>query len=521
MSLNATPTIFGGRDEGSYSATAILLTQQHQLEFSNQLINQFFKIYGPGKALNFPGFDYNSRGQLVSQFLPGYPAWLAVWYSWGGLTGLKLANLLPFVTFLFSLFLIASRLTALRSPSLRSFSSWVVLLVLASAFPLIFFIKFSLSEIFFAALIWFAAYLLLKYLSRSHSGKIYYYLAFLPLALALFTRIEALGLIFVLWLFLILRDFSRFKEPIRQLPFLLLGLVVLVAFWKSSHYFLGQIKNFLSFMEVKNQSIVVKSPASKGWLPDDWENFYLLKVFFTYNLLPLLIMAVVEICFIFKRMVNSRQKYLRLFPFIFFSPTLIYLLDASISLDHPWMLRRFLFSLFPLMALYSALFLQQIKTKRAILAWSIGGLLIAINLLIAAPFILYVPNQSLLESTKKIAQTFGPNDLILVSQKSSGSGWALLSMPLRLIYHRSAVYFFNPADLKKLNLQPFTRVYLLTSLNEQSLYQSIPKKKISDYTITNNLTMASRDPLQKPRQIRFQTKGTIFLVENKDPQNQN
>ena len=56
LSLSATPTIFSGRDQGAISEAAIRLAQNHQLEFYNPVSGEFFKIYGAGKALNFPGF---------------------------------------------------------------------------------------------------------------------------------------------------------------------------------------------------------------------------------------------------------------------------------------------------------------------------------------------------------------------------------------------------------------------------------------------------------------------------------
>ena len=78
LSIYTTPTIFGGRDEGSFANAAILLAQNHSLSDSSTVVQEFFEVYGPGKALNFPGFFYSTSGALKSQFLPGYTSWIGI-----------------------------------------------------------------------------------------------------------------------------------------------------------------------------------------------------------------------------------------------------------------------------------------------------------------------------------------------------------------------------------------------------------------------------------------------------------
>lgn len=106
LSIHTTPTIFGGRDEGSYSNAAIMLAEEGRRFQDTELIENFYDIYGESKALNFPGFQYDSEGNLESQFLPGYPNWLAIFYKLFGLNGLRFANLLPFMAFILSFYLI-------------------------------------------------------------------------------------------------------------------------------------------------------------------------------------------------------------------------------------------------------------------------------------------------------------------------------------------------------------------------------------------------------------------------------
>src|SRR3989339_1306227 len=86
------PTVFSGRDQGSLSNAAITLSKNHHLENSFSAEKEFFKIYGVGTALNFPGFNYTQNGNLIPNFSLGYISWLATFYSFFGIEGLIIAN---------------------------------------------------------------------------------------------------------------------------------------------------------------------------------------------------------------------------------------------------------------------------------------------------------------------------------------------------------------------------------------------------------------------------------------------
>ncbi len=508
LCLFSTPTIFGGRDEGSLSSAAILLSQDHSFVHKDQLTQSLHQLYGTGKALNFPGFNYTKDGAIVSQFLPGYTAWLGAFFSLGHLTALKFANLLPLVTFLFSFYLVGKRL-------IKKNSALLATLILATAVPLVILFQFTLTEIFFAALLWFALHLLLKYLADKTSPN--YWLIFLPLALTLFVRIEAAGIIFFLFLVLLFSDFKNIKKPIRQLPFLLLGLVFIIVIAFNPSFFVSNLKgvadNFLPFLseKISHQSSVLSAEQETTFslLPDDWKNFYLIKVFANYNLILWFGLSVLFIIYLLKR-----KSWIKLIPFFLFSPTLIYLLDANISLDHPWMLRRFIFTLIPLFILYGLFFLSRFFSKRSSFLYSlIIFLALAVNLWQSAPFIMKSQNQALFSVLDELATRFSSDDLVLVSQKSSGSGWLLFAEPLRNAHGIPAVYFFRPSDLTTLSQLNFTNLYLLTSPEEQTLFKDIPKEKIAEIDFDNQQISTSRQPLEQPTWLKNQARFFIYRIK--------
>ena len=143
----ATPTIFGGRDQGAISTAAIYLTQNHQLKFSTPVSKDLFQKYGPGKALNYPGFDYTKDGKLVSRFPAAYTSYLAAAYSLFGLTGIQYANW-PFLFLFLVVFWLILR---------EFFSKWIALLgylLAASFFPFLWFAKYTLTETYMLFLVW-------------------------------------------------------------------------------------------------------------------------------------------------------------------------------------------------------------------------------------------------------------------------------------------------------------------------------------------------------------------------------
>lgn len=497
LSLFTTPTIFGGRDEGSFSSAAILLSQNHSLSHSDTLVEEFFEVYGPGKALTFPGFSYSQNGDLRSQFLPGYIGWAGIWYSLFGVDGLKFINFIPFVTFLFSFFLVLSRFMK------KEKFSFIGVGILVTMLPFVVFYKFTLTEIFFASLLWLSLHFLLRYFEKKSFEN--FVVLFIPLFLAPFVRIESLGIIFALVLIIIGADFIHAKISRYQLIFVILGLSVAISFFASPHFFVNSFKNLFEIVMPITSS--AGNTDSASILPDDWQGLYSLKVLFTYNILPLIIMGAAMILVLIKK----KHWYL-LFPLFFLVPTLIYLIDANISLDHPWMLRRFLFSIIPLFLLYTMFLLDSVSFKFPKIVTVTIIIFFVLNVIQTAPFVFASQNKTLFEQSGSITKSFKKNDLIFVSQQSSGSGWSLISEPLRNVDGMQAVYFFNPSDFGKIDLQRFDSVYLITSNDELSLYENLPKEKIDQYSFENNIIFSSRDPLSPPRMDSYEIIGTVFRL---------
>jgi hypothetical protein len=539
LSFYTTPTIFGGRDEGSYSNLAIIMADEGQRFQESKLIENFYGIYGTSKALNFPGFEYNSEGQLESQFLPGYPSWLAVFYKFFGLVGLKFVNLMPFLTFVLSFYLLIIEVFPLIKNSIdpkeclngnifkkcwlnltqaQQFG-WLASILILSLFPFLLFYKFTLSEIYFASLIWFSLYLLIRYLKSKNF--IQFKILFIPLILMLFVRIETIAIIFALLLIMIGKDFNHLKQARYQFFFVFSGFIFLITVWLDPNFFINAFKG------VSNLSSEPGLNSARTIIPNDWEDLYILKIWFNYNLLPFFIMSVVFLTIflktIFKNKKFGNEKAFIIIPLLLLSPTLIYLIDANVSLDHPWILRRWIFSIIPLIVFYSIFFLFYLREKNRFLFRMIVIFLIISNVTLfyfysnttrghSENILTFSQNENLLNQVKEISKLFSEEDLILISQNSSGSGWSLISEPMRNVFGLNAVYFFNQKDYRNLKSENFEEIFLISTDEEESLYNEIPKEKIEEKIIKNKTIKPSKEPLEKPQLIESETKINIYKI---------
>lgn len=514
FSFFTTPTIFSGRDQGSISEAAIRLAQNGQLEFSTPASKEFFKIYGPGKALNFPGFYYTSEGNLITQFPLVYTSWLAVFYLFFSLSGIIMANAVLFFLFLGSFYF------SFRLLFQNKKYAFLLLIFALTSFPFVWFFKFTLSENMALALVWIC---LFNFLLLRQQANFFRYLSFLaPLGLLFFTRIEGIAFFFIGLAFLILLPQTRLfiqKNPLKNIlvPLLILFVFLLLNSFRNFYFYKEIGRAFFENFQWKTSFSFAEKITEPG--------IYLLSVFFVYGLLVFFLLGIAGILILFRK-----KNYASLIPLFFIAPTFIYFIDSQISSDHPWMLRRYVFSLLPVLMFYAVFTLYFCETKLKEKKYpNFGGkiilflaifLLLFHNLRSSANYFSFSENKNLLAEIKNISHNFQKDDLILIDRLSTGDGWAMMSGPMNFLFSKNAVYFFNPKDLEKIDLQKFDNVYLITPENRLHNYtQSSLGKKIEeykDYTIKtkrlkvlkNNQKLAVLPPVET-----FEISGKILKIK--------
>lgn len=509
FSFFSEPSVFTGRDPGSFSEAAARLAQNHKLEFSTPASNEFFKLHNSGRALNFPGFYYTKDGALITQFSLVYISWLALFFAVFGVTGFIIANGLLMFTFFLSFYLL-SRLF------LKASFAFPMMLLTATSFVFMWFYKSTLSENIALPLVWLTILALMLFLKNQRK---LYYLVFLSSAFLLcFARIEGISFLIVSTIAILLNKDARFfvaKKFVSRflLPAFILFLVFVANTYVDIYFYKEILKALLP--SVTSPQAKYLGEIKNNILP----NFYNIKIFYLYGLLGFFIVG----GFGTLRALWKKEFY-KLIPFFVILPTFVYFFDSQITPDHPWMLRRFMFSLLPCAIFYTGILLgkwfeaKNIKTKT--LAILISLILLAMNMPAFLKYVFYSENKGLLTQTQALSSKFSANDLILIDQQATGDGWSMLGGPMSYLYGKNAVYFFNNQDLTKLDTSPFSNVYLIAPDQQVSFYlnSTIGNKltQTDSYTFkTNRLDVERSNKLDKislPAKKEITISGKIFKL---------
>lgn len=505
------PTIFSGRDQGSYSNAAIHLSENHQLAFSTPASEAFFELHEPGRALNFPGFDYTNDGKLTPQFPLGYIVWLASLFTLFGLSGLMIANAVTLALFLVAFYFL------LRLFVSRSYATWGFAIA-STSLPVVWFSKITLSENLAIALFTLLALNLI--LAFKEKSLIFAITASALAGFFAFTRIE--GLTFLAITLIILAFSSSVRALLKSKPVayaILPTIVFLILFARGFFINLPFYKAIAKAGLNKWQSLF-ETCASDDCLADTSVSLW--GIFWSYGLVPVFIIGAVSIVIFFKR-----RNRLALIPFFLALPTFFYLVQPSISIDHPWMLRRFVFSIYPTL-LFSAIvgiaLIQEFLTKKYPKSFLFAkryyaNILLSMLLLSQLPFALqyatFSDNKGLLEQTEALSRHFSSKDLVLVDRLATGDAWSMTPEPLAFFGIENAAYFFNPQDFATLDTRGFENTYLIVSENEAARYLTSSDKR---FTFVDTFTFETERLEQTtgttpPQAVRSRTAVMILKVE--------
>lgn len=484
VAATTVPTVLTGRDQGSIATAAILLADHGTLTHHTPASDAFFGFYGPGKALNFPGFFYAEDGALVSQFPLPYTVWLASGYIMAGLGGLVAAN----AALLALTILLLAAVTRLVVPATvrgvtRRAATLAVALAVAS-FPLMWFARHTLTENLAQALLLamiLQLLLLRRALGAAHRDDAtvqrHYWLLLGTGALLTFTRIEG-GAFFGIAAFAILasrhggdwlRD--RFLSHI-LVPSVGLLLLLAVAFDASTGFYKSVAKALLGIGDA--------TPAAVGIVTTIMERHVAYAV---YGITPLLLAGAAGVVWYLRT--HHRAALL---PLAIAAPAFLYLLSPQISGDAPWMLRRLSFAVVPVGIVYAAAWLAQLPRPHRLLASAV----LAVCLLPAT--IAHLPlaeNRGLLAQARAFGNRLMPDDIALIDRGTTGDGYAMIAGALHAIDGRNAAYIFNPADLARVDFGTFRNVYLVVPADDAARYTTDPAAAGLRFDERSRITMGA------------------------------
>lgn len=500
-----TSSLFTGRDQGSIAQASIILSQQHTLVSTSPEANVFFKIYGQGTALNFPGFAYTEHGQLTTQFPIASIAWYASFYSIFGISGFSIANAILVFLFLWSLFLISKKF-------LDTGMSLFLILLSATTFPIFWFSRFTLSENFVLGFLWVTLTATVHLFQNKK--PVHLWIALLAGSLLPFARIEGIILFGILLFLLLKREETRSIILQNTRPFLIYSTVFIPFFLWNMFVTLPFYKNIIKALL---QSDITNIPTSANPTHIFSKITSVFSVFFNYGLLEILILGIVSIViFAWKK----RDDFPLFIPILITGPVFLYLVHSFISGDHPWMLRRFAFAVIPVMIWYSIVFLQNILRQpgilRKITASSLMLFLFISNISACIYFFPFSEGSDLLTQTRSLSEKFGNNDLVLIDRLATSDPWLLLSGPMSSLFGKHAVYFFNPNNWRDMDVSAFDKIYLVVSETNASFYTTsslYPFLHFEDiFTLSFEHLQPETNPFEIPQKQHVTQKLLIYSL---------
>jgi hypothetical protein len=290
-----------------------------------------------------------------------------------------------------------------------------------------------------------------------------------------FVRVEGL-LILILAVILIYFKFKTAQQSFFTRTtncFLGISTLLLISYFVSiTPFFEKLIKDLIDYAPGRS----IESEATSAPAGLEVTQLYLTRVFLKYQLLPLIILGLIQIFsqmiqFFKTRKPQQRKKLIsQMIPIFLAGPFLIYFLKPMISLDHPWLLRRFMFAVWPLLVLSAVVLIHRLS-KKTIPGFAFLSLLVAWSLLLFFNYGFIRENTELTRELARLSQQFSEKDLILVDKSTAPDSWSLISAPLRFLFAKNAVYIYNPADISKIKATDFDSVYLLTAPDHSNLYQ--------------------------------------------------
>ena len=463
----SSPSYFGGRDPGAIVEAGVMLAKNKQLEFKPETLAVFNNKDSNDLALNYPGFIITESGKLKTQFNVGYVSYLGFWYGLAGETGLRIANIFGLLLGLISFYYIVTHIA--KNPVLGLASLPPLLL----SFPFFWQTRQNYSEALAFGFLFATIYLVMEFKRQRLAPK--RYAAAALLTVFCFALIRAEGILIAAITLLLLDRIARKRGlMLWTRNFVSAALALFLVFLAYSLTILPFYKKMAKdLLDYEKGNTALFSLGLLSHLKKGFQKFvYVLSVFYHYGLGLILAAGGAGLA---AQLLNLRGRQrkplinLATIPLFIAGPFLFYFANPMITMDHPWILRRFFFAAIPLLVLYGALFAFEYIPRKS-LAFIFMALALVFQVTVFANYGFTRNYPELIGQIEILSQKFGKNDLVLVDKSSAPDSWTLLDAPLRFLFGKNAVYIYNPHDITRIPKGAFTNIYLISAPRQASKY---------------------------------------------------
>ncbi len=457
---------FGGRDEGSYSNIAVMLSKNNNLLFPQHIRSVI---------INYIGEDVQ---KVVTVTTPAYYVWLAIQNVLLGLQWMLRSNVVLISLGLCSLFLVALSIS-------KKSLGFITVVLYVSSMPFLWFFRETMSENLAFFLLWTS----IAFLFIFFKTKRWTYLIGLILGTWLFsfTRLEGVLIQFTTFLvfstaLLITEIFSLKKKLLIILVyFIVISSFLLISnpFGKGSNLSVNIVhvstllKRSIPTNLITETKTENKNTNSKNITLEKRFTIFFILMLTKYNLVLILfsIFLIMPQIFFDKKISKTNKVYFVCLLLIL-SPEFYKFINLSVTLEQPWLYRRYVYALLPMGYLsFSILFNKLVSRKLLTLFVAI---LFIINIVLSSKIITLKNNWSITEKIEKLTKNIAPKDDFIVIKD-----WTILNnyYPISYLTYHKAIRglvrdMINPRvwlpKEKKFKGIPYNRLFLLSDKEPDS-----------------------------------------------------
>ena len=475
---------FGGRDEGGYSGLAIILSKYHSISV-------------PQYLLKAP-LLYGSPDQTLILTTPTYVVWLATQKVLFGIGWMLRSNVVLIFLGLCSLFLVSSLIT-------KKSLAFVTVLLFSTCMPFLWFMRETMAENMALFLLWF---LILSFFLFIKTKKNYFLVSlFFSSWLFSFTRNE--GLFMQIPVLIVLGGILLIQKivPLKKIFFILIIYISLIIL----SFFVNN-----SFLALFNKNSAVSSSLTilKNYMPKtnvvrlgEKMPIFVFQMLSKQNLsiaIYSFFLVIILIIVSKKMVVKDKLLYFCLLGII--SVELLKLINPSVSLEQPWMFRRYLYALLPFGYLSLSILLSTLM-KRKFLFFIFCSLLI-VNIVLSSKIIFLKNNWSITEKIEKLTKNISSKDFVIIDGYVLGNYGPATYMAYHKKIRNLYKWWIEAGDWqpkeKKYQGMPYSKLFLLSDI-EDTNYKSFRLKKIDSVEIESRQLQTNCELRSFSRELELKT----------------
>lgn len=471
---------FGGRDEGQYPGYAVMLAKNGNLQIPDYLRTTIG---------DYMGFNTQTR---ISYETPVYIVWLGIQSLLFGTQWMLRSNVVLVGLGLGFLFLTSSFIT-------KKSLSLITILLFTTCLPFLWFFRETMTENMAFFLLWTSIVFLFTMIRTGRS----LYLIGLILGMWLFslTRLEGvliqLTTLLVILFMVVIKVISLKKVWLMILVYLLvIGSSIFISnpfnqnslFRKVAVHVYSLIQHTISptvgiqqfnFDNIINTTIVASSIILKDRIPH-----FVVQMLTKYNLALILlsIFLIMPSLFTNRKKINKNIYLIGLI--IIISPEFYKFIDPSVTMEQPWMYRRYIYALLPMGYLCFTMYFKKIVNIKLFLL--LCFFLLTVNIILSAKIITLKNNWDITSKVENITSDISPkSDFVIIRD------WEILhnyfpttyltyfKEARALVRDQIAEESWSPKEKKYMNFT-YDKLYLLSSkkLDKYENFRLVERKVI-------------------------------------------